>query len=130
MKGSIAPRLNNPQKTRILWVDDDKSILELGKALLNLMGYESRTATNGREALNLLEKEFCPIVITDLQMPIMNGYDLIQAIRKNYGQKCFIIAVSGSQEYLEIINAFSLANIAMIKPIALDVLRLILEENQ
>ncbi len=130
MGKSITIQNSDLQKIKILWVDDDKSIVELGRAWLDLLGYEARTAFNGQEALDLLKKDFCPIIITDLQMPVMNGYELIQEIRRNYGQKCFIIAVSGSQKHLDVVDAFSLANVAIVKPFSLDSLKLTIEKNQ
>jgi len=59
----------------ILVVDDDAFILEALAELLRDEGYAVRTATNGREALGALD-EACPqVILLDLMMPIMDGWE-------------------------------------------------------
>lgn len=66
---------------RVLIVDDDEMIrLMLEDALLEA-GYEVFTASNGRDALELLRAQSCRLVISDWEMPEMNGLDLCRAVR-------------------------------------------------
>src|SRR5215207_7895840 len=70
-------------KSNILVVDDNPDKLELIKAALNLAGYNVTTATDGDEALTAMESYQPDLVITDVMMPRMNGYELAQRIRAN-----------------------------------------------
>jgi diguanylate cyclase (GGDEF)-like protein len=70
-------------KSNILVVDDNPDKLNLIKAALNLAGYSVSTATDGDEALIAIESYQPDLVITDVMMPRMNGYELAQRIRAN-----------------------------------------------
>jgi len=70
-------------KSNILVVDDNPDKLELIKAALDLAGYNVTTATDGDEALAAIESYQPDLVITDVMMPRMNGYELAQRIRAN-----------------------------------------------
>jgi len=69
---------------RILFVDDDLSLREFAKKILTDAGYEVEIAKNGAEALELVRKMRFDVVITDLQMPVMSGEELIKAIKSDY----------------------------------------------
>jgi len=70
-------------KSNILVVDDSPDKLSLLEAALALAGYQVRTATDGVEALAAIESYQPDLVITDVMMPRMNGYELAQRIRQN-----------------------------------------------
>jgi diguanylate cyclase (GGDEF)-like protein len=70
-------------KSNILVVDDNPDKLQLLEAALNLAGYRVTTATDGDEALAAIESFHPDLVITDVMMPGMNGYELAQRIRAN-----------------------------------------------
>ncbi len=66
---------------RILIVDDDKAIREMGRMMFEYAGYEVVEAKNGMEALRILRtssEQF--IVLLDLLMPTMNGLDMLQCV--------------------------------------------------
>jgi len=70
---------------KVLLVDDEEAVLEVGKELLEVMGYRVRTATDGREAVEVYEKnrDDIDIVILDMVMPNMGGseaYDQMKEI--------------------------------------------------
>jgi PleD family two-component response regulator len=67
--------------TRILLVDDDELELELMADRFATAGFEVQQAENGAEALRLLEQRWYPVIITDWQMPVMDGLALCEAIR-------------------------------------------------
>jgi CheY-like chemotaxis protein len=64
----------------ILVVDDDSSIADLLKIILEDEGYRVLTASNGLDALHLMAQEKPSLVITDVVMPVMGGVDLISRI--------------------------------------------------
>jgi len=70
-------------KSNILLVDDNPDKLYLLEAALSLAGYSVTTATDGVEALAAIESYQPDLVITDVMMPRMNGYELAQKIRGN-----------------------------------------------
>src|ERR687892_1620880 len=70
-------------KSNILVVDDNPDKLGLIEAALSLAGYNVTTATDGDEALAAIESYQPDLVITDVMMPRMNGYELAQRIRAN-----------------------------------------------
>jgi two-component system, cell cycle response regulator len=70
-------------KSNILVVDDNPDKLSLIEAALSLAGYNVTTATDGVEALAAIESYQPDLVITDVMMPRINGYELAQRIRAN-----------------------------------------------
>ena len=70
--------------TRILVVDDHPIQAEEFGVLLRNAGCDVTLAGNGREAMDLLRDDLPDIVLTDLDMPVMDGLELVQVIRRNY----------------------------------------------
>jgi DNA-binding response OmpR family regulator len=67
----------------ILVVEDIPNVLELLEVTLRFQGYEVISATNGEEALKVLEKETPALIITDILMPKLDGFALVQKLRAN-----------------------------------------------
>jgi DNA-binding response OmpR family regulator len=65
----------------ILIVDDEELIRALLTAFLKRAGYQTHTAASGNEALVQLQEQRPDLVITDIQMPGMNGYEFCQRVR-------------------------------------------------
>ena len=95
----IAPDMTlitmNPIK-KILVVDDDPDFLEIISDMLSSNGFEVRQATNGVEGLAKFEDETFDMIITDIMMPLMSGFDLVKKIREDYPQALPIIMASGA----------------------------------
>ncbi len=70
----------------ILVVDDDESLRRITQLQLEEAGYRVLTASNGTEALQVIEEETPALVITDLKMPGLSGLDLLKKIRQSYPQ--------------------------------------------
>jgi len=74
--------LSDPtQRCRVLLVDDDETVRMQLAALLQMAGYDVYTAESGEEALRVLDKTPCQIVLTDWQMPDMDGLALCRNLR-------------------------------------------------
>lgn len=76
-------RSNLRRDTRILLVDDDPVMRELAAAKLAEAGYDASVAEDGARALEILSRQGADLIISDLDMPVMDGYELTRAIRKS-----------------------------------------------
>ena len=89
-----------PQR-RILVVDDEPLVCDAVKMMLAFDGHVVETASNGKDALALLDKSRFDIVITDFKMPTMQGDELAAAIKaRNPGQAVVMITA-----YAEMLQA-------------------------
>jgi len=67
---------------RILFAEDDPVNIKLGKALLNKLGHDVISVENGYDCLAALEQGTFDVVLMDIQMPVMNGEETLQEIRR------------------------------------------------
>lgn len=67
---------------RILIVEDDKSISELIKLTLEMSGYDTEQAMDGKKALDIISEENFDLIILDIMLPEMDGYELMKYINK------------------------------------------------
>ena len=68
---------------RILIAEDDSELRALFKRVLVKNGYSVRTAANGAEALGIVGEEYIDLVISDIMMPVMDGYALVSSLRES-----------------------------------------------
>ena len=85
----VSPAVDNAgeDKTKsktVLVVDDQQAIVELTRDILITKGYRVLTANDANEALSILEKETVELLITDVVMPNMNGYQLACQVRTRF----------------------------------------------
>ena len=66
----------------ILVADDDKNTRKLIQAVLEGEGYRVSTAENGEEALDIMDREVVDLVVLDIMMPRMNGYEFTETLRE------------------------------------------------
>jgi CheY-like chemotaxis protein len=85
---------SKPFHYRILLVDDEPSIRQLGSALLETQGYEVHVAEDGFDALASLKQSLPDIIISDLRMPNMNGFEFLSVVRQKFPH-IPVIAISG-----------------------------------
>lgn len=87
------------ENLRILVVDDEQDYCEVLKMILGGKGYTVETCNNGKEALEALEKSSFDIVISDLNMPVMDGYELLKEIRsREYDAEVIMLTAFGTIE--------------------------------
>ena len=67
---------------RLLLVDDDKEVLRLLRDMIRLSGHKVVATHDGREALRLLESEEIDIVMTDLGMPVVTGWEVARRVKE------------------------------------------------
>jgi DNA-binding response OmpR family regulator len=66
---------------KILVIDDEEDILNLVRLILEDAGYQVRTETDGREALKKLEKEKFDLILLDIMMPFLSGWEVLETMR-------------------------------------------------
>lgn len=103
----------------ILVVDDEQSSREILTNFLEGAGYDVVPASDGQEALDLLQKHEVRAIVTDLRMPNVNGLRLIRSLREN-GDTIPILAVSGiNRDQLMLAEDYG-ANVGLSKPVDRD----------
>ena len=125
---SAAGRLLGPQASAsILVVDDDAQVSDVLVQFLTARGYRVRAASNGREALALLDRERPKLIVLDLYMPLMNGVDVMRELvaRKFRGG---VIVLTGSQDAKLLQEMTDLGAVdVMGKPVNLERLELVVQ---
>lgn len=115
---------------RVLFVDDDRDTLAYYQKLVE--GKKSRWtalfADNAGDALSLLEKHYIDIIISDLEMPIVNGTILLQHVKKKSPQTIRII-ISGCHEDSTIMESLKIAHRVLPKPSSFEELTAILNRS-
>lgn len=109
---------NTKNIKQLMLVDDDPNLILLVKDYLEFRGYQVITAGNGREALKLLEQKIPDLIICDVMMPEMDGYSLVEHIRKNSATEwipvLFLSAKGQSQDRVKGLNTG--ADVYIVKP--------------
>jgi CheY-like chemotaxis protein len=68
---------------RILIIEDNKANLELAEYLLKASGYETLTAQDGAQGVRSARKDKPDLIVCDLQMPVMDGYEVLREVKKD-----------------------------------------------
>ena len=109
--------------TRILIIDDEAMIRNLIKRIWEREGYETETASNGKDGINIHRKNPADLIITDIIMPDKEGIETIMELRRDF-QDVKIIAMSGGGKidpntYLQIAKTVGAVK-TLAKPIRID----------
>ncbi len=112
----------------ILVVDDEENAREGLSKILSKEGYRVETAANGKEAIDTLKRQRYELVITDMRMPLMDGFEVLREIKKmdeNIGV-IMITAYGEVESYLEAMNmgAFEYIN----KPVRVNELKRVISK--
>jgi len=85
----------------ILIVDDEIDITETFSLLFEVHGYEVLTATNGREALKLLQERVPDLIISDCMMPVMDGITFRKQVQQDpvLGEKPFVLMSAAPDQH-------------------------------
>lgn len=113
---------------KILVVDDEAGARELFFTILTEEGYDVSLASNGAEALGMFKGDLFDLVLTDIKMPVMDGLQLLQEIRK-LGSKSDVIMVTAYGEVETYLKAMSLGAAEYInKPVRVKELKRIVHK--
>ena len=116
---------------KVLFVDDEPHILRSIQRLVMRRPYTALYAESGKEALQILKTNAVDAVVSDMMMPGMNGYELLQQVKNLYPSAARII-LSGFAEARIIQNAVmqGIATAYLLKPLEIDILVNILKQCQ
>lgn len=81
---------------RVLFVEDSDTLREMGRRILEEAGFQVQVAADGHQALELWKKFGADVIVTDLEMPVMDGLALTRAVREAGGQDLKIVVLSAS----------------------------------
>ena len=107
---------------RVLVVDDDPVICEIVASTLGEHGYLTRRGSDAREALYLIERETPDVLVLDVHLPDISGYQVCRRVREDQGDSVGIILISGERKEAFDRAAGMLlgADDYMVKPFVLD----------
>ena len=127
---SDKPMNPSQDKTQILLVDDEEDIRDVLSMALSDMGYQVFTAANGETAWKIFLDKTPPIVMTDIKMPVMDGIELLQRIkRENSDTEVIMITGHGDMD-LAIKSLKHKATDFITKPINVEALEISLKRTQ
>jgi len=112
----------------ILIVDDDDTIRELVSMALNDQGYETAVACHGAEALAWLRQGSADLILLDLRMPVMDGWQFASAYRESPGPHAPVIVLTAARCAAETAVEIGAAGYVT-KPFELDHLLAVVEAN-
>jgi CheY-like chemotaxis protein len=88
---------NNDKNKTVLFIDDEKMVLEVGSLMLQKLGYNVLAASNEHKAIKILKENEVAFVILDMLIPGMNGYEIYHQLKK-IQPKVKILLASGYPE--------------------------------
>ena len=107
-------------KFRILVVEDEPLVRDLLRESLTIGGYDVETADDGLEALNKIQKTAFDLIVADINMPKLNGYELIQKLRELNDETPILILSARSETYDKNLGLRLGADDYMTKPFSLE----------
>ncbi len=81
---------------RVIFVEDSDTLRAMGKHFLEQAGFEVHAAADGRQAWDLWKVRGADVIVSDIEMPVMDGLELTRAIRQSAGASVRIVLVSAS----------------------------------
>ena len=105
---------------KILIAEDDRELRQLFSHILTKHGYFTRGVSNGQEALEAMDKDYYDLIISDIMMPVMNGYELVRMLRSS-GNNTPVMMITAKDAFDDMREGFaSGTDDYMIKPININ----------
>jgi len=110
--------------SRILIVDDDPVILKLVSKMAARLGYYPATAEDGVDALYYLTRTHYDLVLTDYDMPFIDGYQLADQIKeKHFGTRVIVMTGSCEPDVLDMLDGSGIVDGVLVKPFNLNTMK-------
>ena len=98
---------------RIVYVEDDEDMIGLVKLILERKGFQVVGAKNGREGLEIIRKELPDLVLLDLMMPEIDGWNVFQQIRSNKATKEIpVIVITAKAQNIDRVLGLQIAKVS------------------
>ncbi len=81
----------------VLVVDDDPDLVEVILLVLSGAGYAARSAANGRQALEAVKARMPALILLDMLMPVMDGWQFARELRARYGRAVPVVVVTAAE---------------------------------
>jgi DNA-binding NtrC family response regulator len=120
---------NDKVKPVVLLVDDESTIRMFLEKTLKDDGYETFTAADGEEALQIVEKELPDLVLLDLKLPGINGLEVLDRVKKDYPEICIIMLTAFGDIETAVMAMRKGAFDFVSKPVNLEQLLLVVEKG-
>lgn len=105
---------------KILIAEDDRELRQLFSHILTKNGYFTRGVANGKEALEAIDKEYYDLIISDIMMPVMDGYEFVRLLRST-GNNIPVMMITAKDAFDDMREGFiSGTDDYMIKPININ----------
>ncbi|HET9594926.1 MAG TPA: response regulator [Anaeromyxobacteraceae bacterium] len=86
------------ERCDVLVVEDDADLASLLQMIVAEAGYEVRTAPDGAQALALVAERMPALVLLDMRMPVMNGWEFARAFRERHGRAAPVVVVTAAED--------------------------------
>lgn len=105
---------------KILIAEDDRELRQLFSHVLAKNGYTVKGVSNGQEALDTLDKDYYDLIISDIMMPVMDGYELVRQLRES-GSTIPVLMITAKGEFDDMRQGFlSGTDDYMVKPVNIN----------
>lgn len=102
---------------KILIAEDDRELRQLFSHVLTINGYTVKGVSNGKEALDALDTEYYDLIISDIMMPVIDGYELVRLLRES-GSTTPILMITAKDAFDDMRRGFlSGTDDYMVKPV-------------
>lgn len=102
---------------KILIAEDDRELRQLFSHVLTINGYTVKGVSNGKEALDALDAEYYDLIISDIMMPVIDGYELVRLLRES-GSTTPILMITAKDAFDDMRRGFlSGTDDYMVKPV-------------
>ena len=107
---------------KILIVEDDKELSLLFQKVLEKSGYQVKSASDGAQALEVLDREYIDLIISDIMMPVMDGYELVSELR-SAGYQIPVLMITAKSSFDDMRQGFlSGSDAYLTKPFEIEML--------
>jgi CheY-like chemotaxis protein len=85
------------RRSDVLVVEDDPDLVEIVRLMLDTLGYDVRCTRNGREAIAAVAQKKPAVVLLDMLMPVMDGWECARELRARYGHTVPIVVMTAAE---------------------------------